>query len=104
MTKYTSDDPDILSFEHGQTIRIYSKSAGSRMDLWGGEVNGKRGYVPFKMLHEFQVYEHAPNFVLPTQVSGNFITVLNILTRGTLTVLGQSGNHTNLNCIEACYF
>ena len=68
VTKYTSDDPDILSFEHGQTIRIYSKSAGNRMDLWGCEVNGKRGYVPFKMLREFHIYEHAPNFVLPTQV------------------------------------
>ena len=38
VTKHVSDDPDILSFDHGQTVRIYSKSAGNLMYLWGGEV------------------------------------------------------------------
>jgi hypothetical protein len=36
---YTSDDARILSFAKDTKCVIYSKSAGSRPDLWGAEVN-----------------------------------------------------------------
>lgn len=31
-------DPAFLAFERGEKVNVYSKSAGSRQDLWGGEV------------------------------------------------------------------
>jgi hypothetical protein len=36
--KYNSDDERILSFGPGETLTIFSKEAGSRLDLWGAEV------------------------------------------------------------------
>lgn len=36
-------DPAFLAFGRGEKINVYSKSAGSRQDLWGGEVSN---YTP----------------------------------------------------------
>lgn len=36
---YGSKDPFHLSFKRGQIIRVLSKSAGDKPELWGGEVN-----------------------------------------------------------------
>jgi hypothetical protein len=38
LLRYTSDDARILSFEKNVDCEIYSKSAGSRVDLWGAKV------------------------------------------------------------------
>lgn len=38
LTRYFSDDARILSFAKNVDCLIYSKSAGSRPDLWGAEV------------------------------------------------------------------
>jgi hypothetical protein len=42
---YNSDDARILSFRPSETITIYSKSAGSRPDLWGAEVTENKSFV-----------------------------------------------------------
>ena len=39
MTSYKSEDPIYLSFEVGDIVEVLSKSAGNRMDLWGGRVS-----------------------------------------------------------------
>jgi hypothetical protein len=38
LIRYTSDDTRILSFAKNVDCEIYSKSAGSRPDLWGAKV------------------------------------------------------------------
>jgi len=38
LLRYTSDDARILSFAKNVNCEIYSKSAGSRPDLWGAKV------------------------------------------------------------------
>jgi hypothetical protein len=38
LLRYTSDDARILSFPKNVDCEIYSKSAGSRPDLWGAKV------------------------------------------------------------------
>lgn len=38
LLRYTSDDVRILSFAKNVVCEIYSKSAGSRPDLWGAKV------------------------------------------------------------------
>lgn len=38
MLRYSSDDARILSFAKSVDCEIYSKSAGSRPDLWGAKV------------------------------------------------------------------
>lgn len=52
---YSGDDSQLLSFKINEDIKIYSKSAGSRVDLWGAEIRGKRGYVPVAFVKEYKV-------------------------------------------------
>ncbi|XP_063242317.1 transport and Golgi organization protein 1 [Bacillus rossius redtenbacheri] len=67
LIRYTSDDKRILSFEHGVDVVIYSKSAGSRLDLWGAEIKGKRGYVPKGLVREQKIIKKILNFTVPTE-------------------------------------
>lgn len=52
LLRYISPDPQILSFTANQDVTVFSKEAGSRNDLWGVEINGKRGYIPKNMVRE----------------------------------------------------
>ena len=39
IVKHAKNDPIFLSFEVGENIKVKSKEAGERRDLWGGEVS-----------------------------------------------------------------
>lgn len=47
-------------------MTIYSKSAGSRTDLWGVEIKGKRGYVPHSLVREVKLLKH-PKVLVETE-------------------------------------
>ncbi|CAB3375504.1 Hypothetical predicted protein [Cloeon dipterum] len=64
---YNSDDARILSFKPSDKIVIYSKSAGSKPDLWGAEINGKRGYVPKDLIREQKILNSNLKFTVPTE-------------------------------------
>ena len=64
--RHTSDDERFLSFPPGKSLRILSKSAGTNMDLWSGELDGRRGYFPYRYVKEFKVYVKDPSHILPT--------------------------------------
>jgi hypothetical protein len=70
LLRYSSPDSRILSFAPNVDITIYSKSAGSREDLWGGEINGKRGYVPKHMVREMKVLQK-PTLLVDTEFNND---------------------------------
>lgn len=43
LMKFDKKDPGFLNFKGGEIINVKSKSAGSRTDLWGGEVSINQG-------------------------------------------------------------
>ncbi|KAF2348163.1 SH3 domain [Trinorchestia longiramus] len=53
--KYQPDYEGGLFFPNNAVATIYSKDAGSNPDLWGVEINGKRGYAPKRFLREDRV-------------------------------------------------
>ncbi|XP_060561150.1 transport and Golgi organization protein 1 homolog isoform X3 [Ruditapes philippinarum] len=67
LARHKPTDPAFLPFERGDLIDIYSKSAGSRQDLWGGQLNGRRGYFPRSFVREFKVENPNPQFVIDTE-------------------------------------
>ncbi|XP_043473150.1 transport and Golgi organization protein 1 isoform X2 [Leptopilina heterotoma] len=67
LLKYNSNDEDILSFQANTEVKVYSKSAGNRPDLWGVEILGKRGYAPMKMIREYTVMKSVLKFEVPTK-------------------------------------
>ncbi|XP_067009668.2 transport and Golgi organization protein 1 [Anabrus simplex] len=69
MLRYLSSDHRMPSLKVGETVHVYSKSAGSRMDLWGIEVNGVRGYAPKDFLRESKVFIRTADlkYTLPTE-------------------------------------
>ena len=38
LARHRPTDPAFIAFDRGEKIRVFSKSAGTRQDLWGGEV------------------------------------------------------------------
>lgn len=66
--QYHAVDPYMLSFKPRTQIRIFSKSAGSNMNVWGGEINGKRGYVPINLVRETKVYTNTLEYVVSTEL------------------------------------
>ncbi|XP_053402480.1 transport and Golgi organization protein 1 homolog isoform X7 [Mercenaria mercenaria] len=67
LARHKPTDPAFLPFERGVMIDIYSKSAGSRKDLWGGEVNGRKGYFPRSFVREYKVENPSPQFEVDTE-------------------------------------
>lgn len=53
--RYSSPEPKILSFAPNEDVVIYSKEAGSVTNLWGAEINGRRGYVPKDHVKEYKI-------------------------------------------------
>lgn len=47
----------MLSFQPNKLVNVLSKSAGDNLDLWGVEIGGRRGYVPYKLLVEQKIYK-----------------------------------------------
>ncbi|XP_031780411.1 transport and Golgi organization protein 1 isoform X4 [Nasonia vitripennis] len=66
---YHSKDNDVLSFPPNIDVKIFSKEAGNRTDLWGIEVLGKRGYAPKSFIRENKVYHkrEALKYEVPTE-------------------------------------
>ncbi|XP_029163127.1 transport and Golgi organization protein 1 isoform X2 [Nylanderia fulva] len=54
---YTSNDHEIMSFGVNVDVKVFSKSAGKRTDLWGVEINGKRGFAPKQFLKEYKILQ-----------------------------------------------
>ncbi|XP_033735498.1 transport and Golgi organization protein 1-like isoform X2 [Pecten maximus] len=65
--KYRQNDPIFLSFERDDIVRILSKSAGQKPDLWGGEVHGRKGYFPRSFVKEYKVDIPNPQHTVKTQ-------------------------------------
>lgn len=57
----------MLSFRPGEEVKIFSKEAGSNLDLWGVELRGKRGYIPKTMVKEMKMFNHKAEIVVDTE-------------------------------------
>ncbi|XP_011305953.1 transport and Golgi organization protein 1 isoform X2 [Fopius arisanus] len=57
VSTYHSRDKDILSFPAHTDVIVFSKDTGSRKDLWGVTIHGKRGYIPKEFLLEKRVFK-----------------------------------------------
>lgn len=60
----------MLSFRPNIPVKIFSKSAGNNPDVWGVDIQGRRGYVPKKMIREERVHIHTTLLIeVPTEVA-----------------------------------
>merc|ERR1719495_1747709 len=63
MLNYRANSNSMLSFKSNQEVRIISKPKDGSSDLWGVEINGKRGFVNRRHLREMRVIIKEPNFI-----------------------------------------
>ncbi|XP_046737936.1 transport and Golgi organization protein 1-like, partial [Diprion similis] len=68
LLRYNSIEPLMLSFPANVEVRIYSKEAGSRRDVWGAEIHGKRGYLPKHMVREQKILKTNLTYEVPTEL------------------------------------
>ncbi|KAJ8968540.1 hypothetical protein NQ317_002622 [Molorchus minor] len=66
LLRYSSPDSRILSFAPNQEVKVFSKEAGSMTNLWGVEINGKKGYVPKHLLREYKIIKK-PTLLVDTE-------------------------------------
>ncbi|KAJ8672706.1 hypothetical protein QAD02_003966 [Eretmocerus hayati] len=66
---YNSNSRDVLSFPANTVVTVYSKEAGSRKDLWGVEIRGRRGYAPSTFIREYKIYHKKDDlkYTVPTE-------------------------------------
>lgn len=55
MLNYNPIEPYMVSFRANTLVRVLSKAAGSNPNLWGIDVQGRRGYAPISHLQESEV-------------------------------------------------
>lgn len=67
LLRYSSPEPEGLSFAPNQEVKIFSKEAGSTATLWGAEINGKRGYIPKNLVREYRIL-NKPTKLVATKV------------------------------------
>ncbi|KAJ9598424.1 hypothetical protein L9F63_010899, partial [Diploptera punctata] len=67
LLQYVSDDSRLLSFRKNVDVVIYSKSAGSKPDLWGAEIKGKRGYIPKGFVREYKILKSPLTHIVDTE-------------------------------------
>ncbi|XP_015434204.1 PREDICTED: LOW QUALITY PROTEIN: transport and Golgi organization protein 1 [Dufourea novaeangliae] len=53
---YSPNEEGLLGFKINTEVKVYSKEAGSRTDLWGVEIDGKHGYVSQSFLKEYKIF------------------------------------------------
>ncbi|XP_059094113.1 transport and Golgi organization protein 1-like isoform X1 [Tigriopus californicus] len=53
--RYHAKSPEMLSFNSDLPVKILSKEAGQDLDLWGVEIQGRRGYVNKRHIQETKV-------------------------------------------------
>ncbi|XP_076749333.1 transport and golgi organization 1 isoform X2 [Xylocopa sonorina] len=71
--KYIPNEPGLLPFDVNVQVKVYSKEAGNRTDLWGVEINGKHGYVPKLFLKEYKILHKKLKYEVSTSSSINNI-------------------------------
>ncbi|GFO04071.1 melanoma inhibitory activity protein 3 [Plakobranchus ocellatus] len=67
LASFPSDHPQLLTFNRNDIITIKSKAAGNNQRLWGGEVNGQRGYFDKNFVRELDIYVAHPEHVVDTE-------------------------------------
>merc|ERR1739838_1124634 len=65
--KYHANSNLMLSFGQNQQVRILSKGDGSQQDIWGVEINGKRGFANRRHLQETRVYQRELGYRAPPE-------------------------------------
>lgn len=70
MVQYSSiDPPHLISFARNVKVRIFSKEAGSNPDVWGVEIQGRRGYVNKIHIREEQTIVSSTKLIkVPTEL------------------------------------
>merc|ERR1719189_1412695 len=69
LSKYDANSNSMLSFGQSQHVKILSKGDGSQQDIWGVEINGKRGFANRRHLQETRVYQRRMDFMAPPEVN-----------------------------------
>lgn len=68
MLNYSPIEPYMIPFQRNKIVRILSKAAGSNTNVWGIEVQGRRGYAPITHLQETEVIVKADQLIeVPTE-------------------------------------
>ncbi|KYN31997.1 Transport and Golgi organization protein 1 [Trachymyrmex septentrionalis] len=62
---YRANDRDVMSFGVNVDVKVFSKGSGKRTDLWGIEINGKRGFAPKAFLNEYKVLKRDLLYEVP---------------------------------------
>ncbi|XP_077256353.1 transport and golgi organization 1 isoform X2 [Temnothorax americanus] len=62
---YRTNDREVMSFGSNADVKVFSKGAGKRTDLWGVEINGKRGFAPKSFLNEYKVLRPDLSYEVP---------------------------------------
>ncbi|XP_017041329.1 transport and Golgi organization protein 1 [Drosophila ficusphila] len=75
---YATGGEGLISFKINSPIRVLSKSAGSNKQLWGVEINGRRGYAnkDFIMEKKVQVRDKDLLFEVPVVGPGSPVQVV----------------------------
>lgn len=60
--------PGLLSFKQNEIVKIFSKSAGNNTNLWGVEINNKRGYVPKELIRETKIITNNLSHLVDTEI------------------------------------
>ncbi|PSN55060.1 hypothetical protein C0J52_04113 [Blattella germanica] len=97
LIRYFSDDQHVLSFGQNIDVRIYSKSAGSNPNLWGAEINGKRGYIPKGLVREYRILKKTLPYEVDTGETENDISINNAnVTDTASTILSSIESNRNI--------
>ncbi|XP_018406218.1 PREDICTED: transport and Golgi organization protein 1 isoform X1 [Cyphomyrmex costatus] len=62
---YSANDLEVMSFGVNVDVKVFSKGSGKRTDLWGVEINGKRGFAPKSFLKEYKVLKRDLLYEVP---------------------------------------
>ncbi|KAL6435813.1 hypothetical protein ACFW04_005586 [Cataglyphis niger] len=62
---YAANDREVMSFGINADVKVFSKGAGKRTDLWGVEINGKRGFAPKAFLNEYKILQRKLQYEVP---------------------------------------
>ncbi|XP_024876106.1 transport and Golgi organization protein 1 isoform X1 [Temnothorax curvispinosus] len=62
---YRTNDREVMSFGSNADVKVFSKGAGKRTDLWGVEINGKRGFAPKSFLNEYKILRPDLSYEVP---------------------------------------
>ncbi|KAM0724873.1 Transport and Golgi organization protein 1 [Formica fusca] len=62
---YVANDHEVMSFGINADVKVFSKGAGKRTDLWGVEINGKRGFAPKGFLNEYKILQRELQYEVP---------------------------------------